>query len=90
MTLTHTDDAALIALGDRLVSGIFAEREALAGLAATGQIENDDALHAACQPLSAIIRQIKLHQPSTMAGMAVHRLAIDWVSGTLPAELDAA
>lgn len=89
MTKSPAADAALIALGDALVSGIFAERATLAALEAAGQIDNDAALDAACEPLSNIICQIRQHVPSTMAGMAVFRLAMDWVDGTLPTELGA-
>ena len=90
-TINHTaPDADLIALGDILVSGIFAERAALADLAAAGRMDDDSAMDAACAPLSAVIEKINALTPSTMASMAVFRLAKDWVNGNLPAQLDRA
>ena len=90
-TTTNTAaDAALITLGETLAAAIAAERVAIAAMEASGQIENDAALDAACLPANAIIAQIEQHEPSTLMGFFVRDLAHRYVNGTMPADLDRA
>ena len=92
MTTVHNTvaDAALIILGETLAAAIAAERVAIAALEASGDIENNAALDAACAPANGIIAQIEKHEPSTLMGFFVRDLAHRYVNGTMPADLDRA
>lgn len=81
-------DAELIRLGDQLAIAIAAERQAVAALDASGQIDNDGALNAVCAPVSAIVKAMRYHRPSTVAGFAAIQLAIAWVHGSLPVDIE--
>jgi hypothetical protein len=86
MTSTHHADAELIALGQLLVAGFYAETNAIAKLKASGQIDDDEKLDAACAPLQAVLDQINQYQAQTSPGFYVLELADRWVNGTLPLE----